>query len=522
MKLAAALRSTIRRTLPEAEAASVLSRADQLYEEHREKAHVQRDYAFAWLFLIQWIFAIAVAVVWSPHAWEGRIRTTHIHVYYALIFGAALTVPTTLMVRNWAGRPVTRYAIGALQMMWSALLIHLTGGRIETHFHIFGSLAFLAFYRDWKVLVPAIATVVGDHLVRGFFWSKSIYGLANPEWWRFLEHLLWVSFETVILGIGIVESLRELRALARRQAQVEAVNRAVEDKVAQLRKTQASLVDASRRAGMAEVATTVLHNVGNVLNSVNVSANVVENVARQSKSAGLEKAVTLLRSQEDPGKFFAEDPRGKKLIDYLDGIAKALESDRTRTIDELGSLARNIEHIKVIVSMQQSHAKSGSVVARVKIGDLLEDALKFNAASYQNHAVQLVRDFGFTGEVIIDRHKLLQILMNLLSNARHALQDLDLETPRSLTVRTREDGNQIRIEVIDNGVGIPKENLAKIFQHGFTTKKDGHGFGLHSSACNATELGGSLTVTSEGTGRGATFVLAVPRTPASRATRRAA
>jgi signal transduction histidine kinase len=328
------------------------------------------------------------------------------------------------------------------------------------------------------------------------------------------------------------EALR--RKIARKQQQVDILEAMIEDRsravftvneelaasnarlqatVERLAATQKQLVEASRKAGMADVATTVLHNVGNVLNGVNVSAEVVAGLARSSKGAGLKKAVALLRAQPDPGRFMTEDPRGQKLIEYLGAIADALDAERERTVLELDALSRNIEHIKAIVSRQQSHAKSGGVIEKVSLREMLEDALKLNAASDGARSVIVVRDYGEVGDIEIDRHKLFQILMNLLSNARHALEDRAAE--RRLIVRTRASHEErVAIDVEDNGIGIPRENLERIFSHGFTTKTGGHGFGLHSSACAAIELGGALHAHSEGVGEGARFTVTVPRVAA--------
>lgn len=206
-------------------------RARAYEQEMLDDIHRKCDRVFAWLFVAQWVFAIAVAFLWSPYAWAGRVHTTHLHVYYALFFGASLTLPSLLLIRAHPGAERTRVAVGAVQMLWSALLIHLTGGRIETHFHIFGSLAFLAFYRDWRVLAAATVTVAIEHLLRAFFWPESVYGVVNPEWWRFLEHAFWVLFENAVLVVGIREKLHALRNLAERHVALELLNESVEGKI---------------------------------------------------------------------------------------------------------------------------------------------------------------------------------------------------------------------------------------------------------------------------------------------------
>lgn len=276
------------------------------------------------------------------------------------------------------------------------------------------------------------------------------------------------------------------------------------------RSMQQALVDASRKAGMADVATSVLHNVGNVLNSVNVSAAVVRGIAAKSKGIGLGRAVTLLRSQPDPGHFLTHDPRGKTLLDYLEGIVGALDGERTRTSEELAALDRNIDHIRAIVAMQQSHARHGDAVERLSLAALVDDATRVLAASHQNHEVEVVRELAATDEVFVDRHKLFQILMNFLTNAGQALKER--ADGRRIVVRTRDEGGLIALEVEDNGIGISAENLTRIFAHGFTTKDDGHGFGLHGSANTAAEMGGRIEARSDGPGKGATFRLLFPET----------
>jgi hypothetical protein len=171
-----------------------------------------------------WMFAIAIALTFSPYAWEGKVKTVHAHVWTAVVLGGLLSsLPIALAIRR-PGWVVTRHVIAAAQMLWSALLIHLTGGRIETHFHVFGSLGFLAAYRDWPVLVTATVVVAADHLVRGLLWPESVYGITNPEWWRFLEHAFWVVFAVSFLIVLCVRSVRDMRLMAEKGAELEALS----------------------------------------------------------------------------------------------------------------------------------------------------------------------------------------------------------------------------------------------------------------------------------------------------------
>jgi hypothetical protein len=199
----------------------VAARAGELFAEQRQRVFVRVDRMFMGLMAGQWIFGILVAFFFSPYAWEGKERTVHPHVWIAIFLGGALSLFPILLAWKRPGWIVTRHVIAVSQMLWSALLIHLTGGRIETHFHVFGSLAFLAFYLDWPVLVTASAVVVVDHLTRGVFWPESVYGIANPESWRFLEHAFWVVFEDVFLAMACLNGVRDMRRGARRQAELE-------------------------------------------------------------------------------------------------------------------------------------------------------------------------------------------------------------------------------------------------------------------------------------------------------------
>jgi PAS domain S-box-containing protein len=271
------------------------------------------------------------------------------------------------------------------------------------------------------------------------------------------------------------------------------------------------LVDASRQAGMAEVATGILHNVGNVLNSVNVSATLVQDQMVKSKLLTLERATGLLREHlSDAGAFIANDPKGRLLPDFLIKVTELALEEQHRWQEELKGLRKNIEHMKEIVAMQQSYARVAGIIEAMSAEDLVEDALRINAASLARHDVEVVRAFNKVPKVKVDKHKVVQILINLVRNAKYALDAARVQQ-RLLTIHIGRNGSdRVKIIVQDNGIGIPKENLTNIFSHGFTTKRDGHGFGLHSSALAAKELGGSLTAHSDGPGTGATFTLELP------------
>jgi PAS domain S-box-containing protein len=280
---------------------------------------------------------------------------------------------------------------------------------------------------------------------------------------------------------------------------------------AEMDRAHKELLEVSRQAGMAEVATSVLHNVGNVLNSVNVSVSVVEERIRKTGASSLAKVLALLREHEnDLAGFLTQDARGRQLIGYMGTLVQHLEAEKAGMLEEMASLVRNIEHIKEIVATQQTYARVGGVTEIVKVADLVEDAVRMHASSYERHGVALVREYSEVPAITVDRHKIIQILLNLIQNAKQACEAAD-SGDRKVIVRIGMAGpGRIRIEVADNGIGIPPENKTRIFSHGFTTRKNGHGFGLHSGALAAREMGGSLTATSEGHLKGATFTIELP------------
>jgi two-component system, NtrC family, sensor histidine kinase HydH len=201
----------------------IAARALELFGEQRQRLLERVDRMFFALMAGQWVFGILVALFFSPYGWEGKEKAIHFHFYLAVLLGGLLSVFPMVLAWRRPGWTVTRYAVAVSQMLWSALLIHLSGGRIETHFHVFGSLAFLAFYLEWRVLGTATVVVVADHLLRGLLWPESVYGVANPEWWRFLEHAFWVVFECIFLLLACTYALKELMDTSRRQAEVEAL-----------------------------------------------------------------------------------------------------------------------------------------------------------------------------------------------------------------------------------------------------------------------------------------------------------
>jgi len=281
----------------------------------------------------------------------------------------------------------------------------------------------------------------------------------------------------------------------------------------ELERVHKQLMRASRQAGMAEIATNVLHNVGNTLNSVNISVSLVAERIKQSKAPSLCRVASLLQQQgERVGEFISADERGKRIPEYLATLGQQLLADQKMTLQELASLCGNVEHIKDTVAMQQSYAKRCGITETIAVAELVEDSLRLNAGAFTRHGVTLRREFDEVPPITVDKHKVLQILVNLVRNAKYACDDSG-RTDKLVTLRVEQAPGGIRISVIDNGVGISTQNMGRLFTHGFTTRQSGHGFGLHSSALAAKELGGSLRAESEGRDRGASFILELPSMP---------
>ncbi len=289
------------------------------------------------------------------------------------------------------------------------------------------------------------------------------------------------------------------------------LNEDLQHEMTQRAALQEQLTLASREAGMAEIATGVLHSVGNVLNSVNVSANVLQLELGSPAVDTLVKAAEVIsENREDLAEFLTVDQRGRYFPELMQQLADDLSRRRDTQLTEVRSLIDNIDHIKEVVSTQQEHAMARAVAEPVEVVELIHDAIRLTKDSMNQQLMRVEFCIPDNLPVLVtERHKVLQILVHLLTNAAGAVNATDRDD-RLVTVTAKADSGFVHISVQDNGVGIPVNHLTRIFGHGYTTKEDGHGFGLHSSAINAQDLGGSLTAHSDGPGYGATFSLRIP------------
>nr|WP_305519516.1 DAHL domain-containing protein [Pseudomonas sp. Q11] len=285
----------------------------------------------------------------------------------------------------------------------------------------------------------------------------------------------------------------------------------VEDRTRELIQAERELVEAARMAGMAEIATNVLHNVGNVLNSVNISADLVTRKLKNSKTLGLGKAVKMMNEHAgDLGQFITLDEKGKLLPRYFNELVDSISAEQGLLIEELAQLTKSIDHIKEIVTTQQTYAGAARLIEPLNVSDLFEDALRMNSGALSRHHVTVIKDFQDAPTILGDKHRLLLILINLISNAKFAMSNVSGH-PREMTLGIRIVAQStLCLSVKDRGEGIAPEHQARIFNHGFTTRKNGHGFGLHSCALAAVEMNGRLHAQSDGPGQGALFTLEIP------------
>ena len=325
-----------------------------------------------------------------------------------------------------------------------------------------------------------------------------------------VERGLPIAATFLVIVLAIVVHRRMVRPLDRAIWDLDRAKAALEDTVRKLATTQAELMQASRMAGMAEVASSVLHNVGNVLNTIGVGAQTAKARLQDTVLTRLDRAFALIdEHQPNLGSFLSEDEKGKKLLPYIRSVTAQARADQSAVADELDQVRKKIDHVMAIVAKQQSYAGSSNVTEPCSMKEIVRDSVSMCTASFMKHEIEVECTVEVESLIQADRHKVMQILVNLLRNAKDALRSLPRPDKR-ITIAGSLQGGDVVVRVVDNGVGVPSELQTQLFTHGFTTKPDGHGFGLHNSCLLAQQMGGALTCQSQGADQGATFELRFP------------
>jgi signal transduction histidine kinase/ActR/RegA family two-component response regulator len=470
-------------------------RRTELFQEQQQNIIEHTDWIFVRLLTLEWLAGILIAFCISPQTWSGAVSSIHPHVWAALLLGGAITIGPVLLALTQPGKVLTRHAIGVGQMLMSALLIHLTGGRIETHFHVFGSLAILAFYRDWKVLMSATAVVYIDHLLRGIFWPQSVYGVLAAPVWRSLEHAGWVIFEVAFLLISVRKSLSEMSNVAERQARLEALNANIERVVAErtaeltrenserrqaeerLQQSQAQLVQSQKMEAVGRLAGGVAHDFNNLLTVV----------------TGYSDFLLLRLDEKSPLRREVEE------------IQRAAERAAGLTRQLLAFSRKQVLQPRIL-NLNDIVGDMNKMLQR-----LIGEDIELRAMLDPN-----------LGKVSADQGQIEQVILNLVVNSRDAMPHggkLTIETANVFldhrTVfrnRGLEIGDYVMLAVTDTGVGMTDEVKAHLFEPFFSTKGVGKGTGLGLATCYGIvcQSEGDIRVYTE-PGSGTTFKIYLPR-----------
>jgi signal transduction histidine kinase len=419
-----------------------------LFDQNNDAISIKTDKIFAVLFIVQWFAAITFAVFLSPKTWSGEYSQTHIHVYIAVFLCGALAAYPTSLIFFRPGAHSNRYVIAIAQAMFSSILIHLTGGRIETHFHVFGSLAFLALYRDWRVLLTATILTAVDHLARGIFWPESVYGIVMASPWRALEHAAWVMFEDAVL----LYSMRQVNAVfmdsAVKQVQLQEMDGTkLKQAMSDVSQRDTALMASGKMAELGEMAGAISHELNNNLTLIGMLASEGSDAVRDNNMEQANMASILQKIEKTTDRM-------SKIIRGLGAFVRDGSQDPNKT---------------------------------VKVSDLIADTISFCSSRFKNSEVELRFDKKGDGlNFEVNETEISQVILNLLNNAHDAVVVMQ---KKWVDISVSGDDTFVEIRITDSGNGISEDVRNRIFNPFFTTKGVGKGTGIglsiSSKICSA-------------------------------------
>ncbi len=454
------------------------SRAAELFALHQRHVHERTDRLFAILLALQWLGMVGASLWISPTTWIGELHAVHNHVWTALMLGGAVTVVPVFLVLVRPGWVGTRHTVAVAQALHSTILIHLTGGRPETHFHVFGSLAFIAFYRDWKVLVTMTAVVAADHFWRGVFWPQSVFGVALNSPWRWVEHVAWVVFQDVFLISACLHNVREMRLIASDRAKVEGSRDIIESEV----RLQTGELRTSRAA--AEAASTAksefLANMSHEIRTPMTAILGYTDLLNHADTAGRERG---------------------EMIDII-----------RRNGDHLLSLINDILDLSKIEAGQSTveTTRCSAIEIAAEVGTLMRVRAATRGISLNTEFV-----YPLPASIATDGLRLKQILVNLVGNAVKFTERGGVRLVVRMNAPTTPSGPALMaFEIHDTGIGLSEEQISRLFRPfvqadaSVTRKFGGTGLGLTISKRLAEMLGGEISVRSS-QGGGSTFTVRI-------------